>query len=132
LSELTYNPNDLHNLSDLINYPKQDPREDYPDRNIVAWEGMIQLGYNTSDIRAITAHEDSIDADYEGGVTGILRQYNLSALIIPTDYAPTWASSSVLPAISVPLGAYPEGTLVLNGSRELIDVAPGIPFAYHS
>lgn len=128
LSELMYNPNDLHNLSDLISYTKNDPREDYPDRDIVSWEGAIQLGYNASDIRAITAHEDSLKADYEGGVTGIIRQYNLSALIIPTDYAPTWASSPGLPAISVPLGAYPEGTPVLNGSRELIDVAPGIPF----
>jgi amidase len=49
-------------------------------------------------------------------------------MVIPTDYASTWASSAGLPEISIPLSVYPDQTPVQKGLLELIAVAPGIPF----
>jgi amidase len=57
--------------------------------------------------------------------TSFIRRYSLSALIIPSDCSPTWASTLGLPGIIVPFGVYPEGTLVIHGLRESIDLAPG-------
>lgn len=127
-AELTYNPNDLHTVEDLLNFTQNDPREDYPDRDTGAWESALALGFNASDQRAYTALENDLQLDREGGVTGVIEQLGLSALIIPTDYAPTWAASPGLPEVTVPMGAYPDGTPVIKGARELIAVAPGIPF----
>lgn len=126
--QLTYNPHNITSVEDLANFTKTDPREDYPDRNIVAWEGAIAIGYGADDERAIAVHQDCLDADEQGGVTGVIRDLNLDALIIPTDYSPTWASTPGLPGISVPLGVYPADTPVIAGRRELVDVAPGIPY----
>ncbi|KAH8897436.1 amidase signature enzyme [Thozetella sp. PMI_491] len=127
-SELTFNPNNLHSVTDLANWTRQDPREDYPDRNVGLWEVAMGLGFDQSDARSWAARQGNIAADVAGGVTGICRQLNLSAVVIPTEYAPTWASSPGLPAISVPMGAYPDDVPILNGSRELISVAPRIPY----
>jgi len=38
LSELTYNPNNIHTLADLLNFTKTSPLEDYPDRDVSVWE----------------------------------------------------------------------------------------------
>lgn len=127
-SELTYNPNNLHTLADLNNYTKADPREDYPDRDTILWEAALALGYNESDPRAFAAWQASVDVDEEGGVTGLCKQLNLSAILIPTEYAPSWVSPVGLPGITVPLSAYPDDVPIQDGLRELIAVAPGIPF----
>lgn len=127
-AELTYNPYDLHTVEDLVNFTRNDPREDFPDRDMGAWEAALDLGFNSSDVRAYTALQNDLQLDEEGGVTGVVEKLGLSALIIPTDYAPTWAASPGLPEVTVPMGAYPDGTPVIKGARELIAVAPGIPF----
>ncbi len=127
-SELTVNPNRLHSVTDLRDFTVKDPREDYPDRDVSVWNACISLGFNASDERAFEAVQSDLGVDERGGVTGVINQLNLSALIIPTEYAPTWAASPGLPAVTVPLGVYPDGTPVMKGKRELIAVAPGIPF----
>ena len=131
-SELTYNPNNLHSLVDLRNYTASDIREDYPDRDMRIFDDAIASygNFSTNDvaITGYTAWQAGVKYDAEGGVTGICNLLNLSAMVLPTEYAPVWASSPGLPAISVPLGAYPDGTPVINGFRDLVDVAPGIPF----
>ncbi|KAF2435851.1 amidase [Tothia fuscella] len=127
-AELTYNPNDLHSVNDLINRTQSDPREGWPDRDTILWQGAASLGYNASDPRAYAAWRSNIEVDERGGVTGICNQLNLSALLIPTEYAPSWASAQGTPASSVPLAAYPDDAPIVDGLRKLIAVAPGIPF----
>jgi amidase len=127
-SELTHNPHNIRSVADLRRYTIHDAREDYPNRNVGIWDGALALGYNDSDIRAFKAWQASLDLDREGGVTAVCDKMNLSALVIPTEYSPTWASAPGLPAVSVPLGAYPDDVPIQKGLRELIAVAPGIPF----
>lgn len=128
LSELTFNPNGIYTVEDLRNYTTKDPREDYPDRDTISWDGALSLGFNSSDKRAWDAWQSSVKLDIEGGVTGVCNLLNLSAIAMPTEYSPSWASSPGLPAISVPMSAYPDDIPIQKGLRELIAVAPRIPF----
>jgi amidase len=128
MSDLTYNPNNITSVEDLRRYTQSDPREDYPDRDTGGWDAALALGFDASDLRAYNALQADMYLDESGGVTGTINKYNLTAPVLPTDYAPTWAASPGLPAVSVPMGAYPDGTPLIKGARELIAVAPGIPF----
>ncbi|KAH8901079.1 amidase signature enzyme [Thozetella sp. PMI_491] len=126
--ELIVNPHNLSSVADLRNFTIHDPREDYPDRDVSSWDFVLSLGFDASDVRAYTAVQNDIALDKSGGVTGTTNRLNLSALIIPTEYAPTWAAPAGLPEVTVPMGAYPDGTPIIHGQRDLIAVAPGIPF----
>lgn len=128
LSQLTHNPNDLTSLSSILNFTRHDPLEAYPDRDTNTWDDAISLDFDSSHIRAYKAHRASLALDESGGVTGTLKRYNLEALVIPTSWAPAWTASAGLPSITVPLGAYPDGTPVILGKRELVAVGAGIPF----
>jgi len=128
MAELTYNPYNITTVEDLLNFTQKDPREDWPDRDTGAWETAIKLGFNSSDVRAFTALQNDLQLDRDGGTTGVIEKYRLDAIIIPTDFAPTWAASPGLPEVTVPLGAYPPGTPELKSARELIAVGPGVPF----
>lgn len=54
--------------------------------------------------------------------------FNVSAFLIPTEYASSWISAQGLPAVIVPLGGYADDIPIIPGLRELVAVAPGIPF----
>jgi amidase len=128
LSELTENPNDLTSVNDTAEWTMEDPREQYPDRDVGLFQVAQSFGFNETDPRSFEAWQLGNDLDLQGGVSGICNQLDLDALVLPTEYAPVWASSPGLPAISVPLGAYPENIPFQPNLRELVGVAPGIPF----
>jgi amidase len=128
LDELTENPNNLHSVNDTKQWTMNDPREDYPDRNVGLFEIAMSYGFNESDPRSYAAWKNGTDLDIQGGVTGTCNRLNLTAMIIPTEYAPVWVSSPSLPAVSVPMGAYPDDIVIQAGLREHVGVAPGIPF----
>lgn len=127
-SELSHNPHKITNLKEMRDFTRSCPEEDYPNRDTGIWDSIIDQGFDSSDERAHTAHQASLALDNLGGVTGVLDKYGLDALILPSDYAPGWAAAPGLPVVTVPMGVYPMGTPVLKGKRELIAVAPGIPF----
>ena len=128
LSELTENPQDLHSVNDTTQWTMRDAREDYPDRNVGLFEVAMSFGFNESDPRSYEAWQLGNELDLQGGVSGTCNERNLTAVVLPTEYAPVWVSSPGLPAISVPMGAYPGDIPIQEGLRELIGVAPGIPF----
>jgi amidase len=83
-------------LGDLNNWTEVSPLEDCPDRDTILWEAAVGLGYNKTDPRVHVAYEASVDVDIDEGVTGICNEFNLSALLIPTEYAPSWISAQGL------------------------------------
>lgn len=49
LSQLSYNPNQVHNVQDVLNFTHTYPLEDWPERDTLIWEAALDLGYdNTS------------------------------------------------------------------------------------
>jgi len=128
LSQLTYNPNSVTSLADVSNFTHNFPPEDYPDRDTGVWDQALSLGYNNTDPRFWQAYQLTSYWGGEGGVTGALAQYNLDALILPTDYSPGLPAYAGLPVVTVPLGFYPpNASIVTDPSRGLIGVGPNIP-----
>ncbi|EJT96572.1 amidase [Dacryopinax primogenitus] len=130
---LTYNPTNIHNINDLINFTMNYPAEDYPDRNVVTWQQDANLTIKIGD----SAYYTGLEAQYYYGsnasikiaILGALEQNGLDALIIPSSQSPGYASIAGYPIISVPLGYYPPTTNVTWNSRNtLVSLAPNMPF----
>lgn len=70
----------------------------------------------------------------EGGILGAIEKYKLDVLVVPADQdiANDLVATMGFPAISVPLGFWPEGTAVeLDEDKpNLVIVAPEMPFVY--
>ena len=130
MSSLTINSNNITTLQDLRNFTINHPLEGYPDRDVGIWDLALSFDVTPAEraTLAYEAHQNNLRLDAEGGITGVIDKFDLSALIIPTEYAPSWSSAPGLPTITVPMGVYPPDTPVIKGPRELIAVAPGIPF----
>jgi len=129
LSQLTYNPNNIHSLADLVNFTMSSPLEDYPDRNVQTWINALALGYNNTSPQAYAARQADAYLGGPGGLLGAVSTYNLSAVLLPTPFAPGYAAIVGAPAVTVPLGFYPQNTTVVYNTRgTLVTQAPGIPF----
>jgi hypothetical protein len=75
LSELTENTNNLNSVTGLRNFILNYLLEDYPDRDVGAWDGALSRYKNLSTSNQATAAFDawqaSVDFNAEGGITGI-------------------------------------------------------------
>lgn len=127
LSQLSTNPNNIKTLPEVANYTHQTVLEDYPDRDTAIWDQSISLGYNNSDSRFWEAYQYSSFLGGEGGVLGALREYNLDALILPSDYSTHLPARAGLPIVTVPMGSYASNTTVIESRRGLVRIGPNIP-----
>jgi len=129
LQLLVENPNNIHTLNDLIDFTKSDPRECYPGRDIQRWE-WSQEGPEY----ASTEYQESLNKMYrlagEQGMLGAMEKYALDVIVHPTNTDPTttFAARLGLPAITVPLGFYPEDTKPVSHRGNIFNVAPHVPF----
>lgn len=129
LDELTFNPTNVSDLASVRNFTVSFPAEEYPDRNVATWDEALKLGYDNTDYRAFQARESDAFYGGPGGIDGALEAHNLTALLLPTAFASGIPAIVGYPVITVPLGAYPQGTTVTYNKRgDLVQVAPGIPF----
>lgn len=128
LQLLVENPNNIHTLNDLIDFTKSDPRECYPERDIQRWE-WSQEGPEY----ASTEYQESLNKMYrlagEQGMLGAMEKYALDVIVHPTNTDPTttFAARLGLPAITVPLGFYPEDTKPVSHRGDIFNVAPHVP-----
>ena len=128
LSMLTYNPENVHDLSDVRNFTQHFPAEDYPDRDTAVWDQSLALGYNNTDPRFWAAYQMNLEIAGPQGILGLLTNYSLDALILPTDFSPGLPALVGTPAITVPLGFYPANeTVVRNMRGTLVETGPNIP-----
>ncbi|KAG9242148.1 amidase [Calycina marina] len=129
LSELTYNPNDVHNLEDVRKFTQTFALEGYPDRDTAVWDNALDTqGWNNTDPRFWAAYQEDVYFGGAGGLLGTLEQFNLDAVILPTDFASSWAAIIGAPIVTVPLGFMPANTTVVKNSRGLVEEGPNIPF----
>lgn len=127
LEKLTYNPNNIRNLQDVIRWSQADPREEYPTRGTQAMENA----WNSLDNRECEEYKAALESverlAHEGGVRGALQRDNLDALILPTPVSPVMPALGGYPIITVPLGIYPEDAEIRVYQRDMIDEGPNIP-----
>ena len=130
LTQLTRNPNDLHNLSSVRDFIHSHPvLEEYPSRDTNTWDMALGAGIDNQSPEFWALYQESLFFGGEGGLLGALARNNLDAVILPTIIAPDIPALVGTPAISVPLGAFPDGTPVQYNPRgDLVTAAPGVPF----
>jgi len=129
LSMLTYNPQNVHNLQDVSNFTHNFPPEDYPDRDTGVWDEALARGYGNTDPRFWAAYQINLQIAGPEGILGLLANYSLDALILPTNFSPGLPALAGLPVITVPLGFYPANeTVILNKRGTLVETGPNIPF----
>ncbi|KAK4442395.1 amidase signature domain-containing protein [Podospora aff. communis PSN243] len=128
LAELSYNPNDVHSLADVLAYTQSDPRESYPDRNTARWDAALALGYNNTDPRFWAELQNNYYDGGEGGLLGAIERNSLDAVILPTSQAAGRAAIVGAPIITVPLGFYPVTWNVTTNARGLVQQGPNVPF----
>lgn len=128
LSMLSYNPNNVHDLADVSNFTHNFPPEDYPDRDTKVWDQSLALGYNNTSPQFWAAYQDNLEIAGPQGILGLLANYSLDALILPTNFSPGLPALIGTPVVTVPLGFYPANETVIKNMRgTLVEVGPNIP-----
>ena len=128
LSMLSFNPNNVHDLADVRNFTHAFPAEDYPDRDTAVWDQSLALGFDNTSPQFWAAYQDNLEVAGPQGILGLLANYSLDALILPTDFSPGLPALIGTPVVTVPLGFYPANeSVVLNTRGSLVEVGPNIP-----
>ncbi|MCJ1478029.1 hypothetical protein MMC13_006704 [Lambiella insularis] len=129
LSKLVRNPKNVHDLEEVRNFTQHFEQEDYPSRDTGVWDAALALGFNNTDPRFWDAYQINLVTGGTQGILGLLANYSLDALILPTDFAPGLPALVGTPAVTVPMGFYPSNTTILMNSRgTLVATGPNIPF----
>lgn len=131
LQTLETNPNNLHSAEDIIEFTKSFPAEEYPERDIGKFLLSQAEGVDVKSEKYKKMVEQEQFFGGEGGILGAMEKYNLDVLVVPADQdiANDLAAKMGFPAISVPLGFWPEDTPVeLDEDKpNLVIIAPGMP-----
>ena len=128
LSQLVSNPNNVTNLEQVRTFTQSFPQEDYPDRDTGVWDMSLSLGFNNTSPEFWPYYQRNLQVAGPEGILGILANYSLDALILPTDFSPDFPARLGTPVVTVPMGFYPENTTVVyNGRKTLVELGPQIP-----
>jgi len=129
LNQLTKNPNNVHTLADVSNFTHRFPAEDYPDRDTGVWDQALALGYGNTAPQFWAAYQTNLEIGGPEGILGLLQNYSLDALILPTNFSPGLPALIGAPVVTVPLGFYPTSEPVVRNQRgTLVETGPNIPF----
>ncbi len=127
LESLVVNPNNITSLADLREFTQAFPLEDYPERDTTIWDAALE-SWNNTDPRFWPVYQEGIYFGDEGGLLGAIRRDLLDAVVLPANFASDAAATVGAPIVTVPLGFYPEDSLISKNSWGLIDVAARIPY----
>ncbi|KAK1138563.1 hypothetical protein N8T08_002389 [Aspergillus melleus] len=126
---LTINPHNLHNLSDIRSFSQQEPFEEYPSRDTQVWDLAISTGLSNTSPEFWAMYQKSLYYGGEGGLIGALSRHQLDAIILPTGIAADIPALVGAPVITVPMGAFPNSSAIEHNDRgDMVFIAPGIPF----
>ncbi|KAF7595670.1 hypothetical protein BBP40_005114 [Aspergillus hancockii] len=129
LDGLETNPNNITDLESLRSYTQHDPREEYPVRDTAEWDTALAAGIDNTSPKFWAMYQNNLRIGGEGGVLGALSRHKLDAIILPTAVSPYLPALVGTPVITVPLGAFPNGTKPMsNEFGNLVQVAENIPF----
>lgn len=128
LASLATNPQNINTLSDVIDFTKRCPGEEYPQRNVE----VLERAQATDPSAVLYQAMDAKDGYFagEGGIAGALCRHGcdvlLAPMLVPTMQA--FAAKAGAPVLSVPVGVYAPGTAVKRDEKNgMVEVAPGIP-----
>ena len=107
---------------------KAGAQEDYPNRDTAVWDQSLALGFNNTSPLFWAAYQNNLEVAGPQGILGLLKNYSLDALILPTNFSPGLPAMVGTPVVTVPLGFYPANeTVVRNMRGTLVETGPNIP-----
>ena len=128
-NSLTYNPTNITNIQQLIEFTHNDPREDWPDRNTVTWETDAALNLTQNSTTYTKSLFNDLYLGSNATILGAIDGFGLDAIIMPSSLAPGVAAIAGYPIVTVPLGFYPSNTTAVKNSRgTLVTAGPHFPF----
>ena len=131
ISKLTTNPNNIHTLADVSNFTHSFPPEDYPTRDTRIWDQALALGFDNTSPQFWAAYQVNLEIAGPQGILGVLQNYSLDALMLPTDFSPDLPARLGTPVVTVPMGFYPQNTtVIMNGFGNLVATGPNIPLVF--
>ena len=129
LSKLTSNPQNVQDLADIRNFTQTFAPEEYPDRDTAVFDEALALDFSNTSPEFWSAYQTNLEIAGPQGITGLLANYSLDALVLPTDFSAGLPALIGTPVITVPLGFYPPDTPVDRNRRgDLVVTGPNIPF----
>ncbi|KAG2366490.1 amidase signature domain-containing protein [Suillus spraguei] len=130
LSELVNVPTGVKTLAALIEFNEKRANLDLPPPFYKDQSQFIQSEATQVDDAYFAALAEDFDLGRTRGIDAILAQFNLDAIILPTDgLAPGPAAIAGYPLISVPLGFQPDDVELLPATPSSVYTqAPGLPF----
>ncbi|KAF2729699.1 amidase signature enzyme [Polyplosphaeria fusca] len=129
LDQLTYNPNNVTSLADVLAFTQSFPAEEWPSRDTKGWGEALSLNFTNTSPEFWAAYQKDLYLGGAGGLLGALKNYSLDAIVVPTNIASGQSAIVGAPLVTVPLGAYPANqTVIPNARGDLNATAPNIPF----
>ena len=133
LSSLDPKSTSIRNFDDVIKATVNDPREQYPERDIDVWKAAKNTKVVSGSPEAQEAYQVIYNQCGPNGVFGALEEHNLDALILPSCLGfvlPAYAGS---PVVTVPMGAFDQNTTTVWRKKEdpqmrSVMAGPGMTF----
>jgi amidase len=130
LLSLTKNPRRALTFKNLVDAIQSEHLEGYPARDVDIMLRALDTTKNASDYTTMLRKEQYYANS--GGFEGAMDRHDCDVLIAPAGSLTlqSFASMGGNPAMTVPMGFYPEGTEVRRDEMRggLVSVAPGIPY----
>ena len=102
LARLVKNPNDVKDLADIRRFTRRTPVEEYPRRDTGIWDASLALPFNNTSPEYWEYVARNREIGGAEGILGLLKNYTLDALILPTDFSPDLPARVGTPIVTVP------------------------------
>ncbi|KAL1870777.1 hypothetical protein Daus18300_005097 [Diaporthe australafricana] len=129
LSHLDTNPHNISSLQDVWNFTHHFPDEEYPVRDTSVFDDALEAGLDNTDHQLWLNRTLALHLIGELGILGAIKNHSLDAIVLPTYFAQFPPAMPGTPAVTVPMGRYPDETPVhKNDFGNLVDLGPNVPF----
>lgn len=129
LSHLKTNPHNISSLRDISRFTHRYPDEEYPARDTVIFDLALEKGKNNTDYDVWMNRTLAMRLAGAMGILGAMKNYSLDAIVLPTYFAEYPPAVIGTPAVTVPLGRYPDDMpIIKNGFGNMVNFGPNVPF----
>lgn len=129
LSHLDHNPNKISSLDDVSRFTHHYPREEYPTYDTCVWDLALEDGRNNTHHDVWFNRTLGLRLAGRMGILGAMRNHSLDAIVLPTYFAEYPPAMLGTPAVTVPLGRYPDDMpIIKNDFGNLVQIGPNVPF----
>jgi amidase len=129
LSLLETNPHNISSLRDILSFTHNHPEEDYPAHDTLIFESALEYGMGNSHPDVWLNRTIALRLTGSMGILGAMKNHSLDAIVLPTYFAEYPPAMLGTPAVTVPMGRYPDDVPVIkNDFGNLVSFGPNVPF----